>query len=79
MKSEKQRLKNPVYTENLLMCSSILCGCISRVVKDNNGLSDRLSKETDILPAYAALREAIVRITEDDSEDVDINQLKLEL
>jgi hypothetical protein len=78
MKQEK-RLKNPVYTENLLLCSSILCGCIARVVKDNEELSDRLSKETDILPAYAALREAIVRITEDDSETVDANQLKLEL
>ena len=75
-----QKLKNQIYTENLLSCSSILCGCIARVVKDNEELSARLSKETDILPAYTALREAIVRITEDDSETlVDINQLKLEL
>lgn len=79
MKKENQKLKNPVYTENLLTCSAILCGCIARVVKDNKELSDLLSKETDILPAYAALREAIDRITEDESETVDTNQLKLEL
>lgn len=73
------KLKNPVYTENLLTCSAILCGCISRALYDNKSLADRLSKETEIVPAYTALRESIDRITEDNTEKPDKNQLKLDL
>lgn len=79
MKKENPKLKNPVYTENLLTCSAILCGCISRVLMDNKGLTEILANDTGVIPAYTALREAIDRITECEVESADSNQLKLEL
>lgn len=79
MKKENTKLKNPVYTENLLTCASILCGCISRAMLDSKEFSETLSSKTGIVHAYTALREAIDRITECESEPVDKNQLKLEL
>jgi hypothetical protein len=79
MKKENPKLKNPVYTENLLTCASILCGCISRVLIDNKDLTERLTIYTGVIPAYIALRESIGRIIEEETETVDKNQLKLEL
>lgn len=79
MKKENPKLKNPVYTENLLTCSAILCGCISRVLMDNKVLAEILANDTGVIPAYTALREAIDRITECEVESADSNQLKLEL
>lgn len=76
---DNPRLKNTLYTENLLMCSSVLCGCISRVIIDNPDLAERLSKESCIIPAYKAMRDSIDRIIEDNTEIPDENQLKLEL
>ncbi len=79
MKPKENKLKNPLYTENLLHCASILCGCLSRVFIDNPELSKRLTTETAVVPAYNALKSSIDRITEDDAEEPDKNQLALEL
>jgi hypothetical protein len=71
-----QKLKNPIYTENLLECAEALCRKLKPVYEGGEGFFGSLGQAH---PAYNALKASIKRILEDETDVPDANQLKLEL